>query len=52
MLVRGVVGLEKVSPVRGECVPVLVVGMLVRGGALVGVVEVVELLLSEKQMKT
>ena len=30
----------------------LVEGMLVRGGAPVGAVEVVELLLSEKQMKT
>ena len=46
------VGLEKVSPVGGESVSVervlvvdgmsLVVGMLVRGGALVGAVEVVE----------
>ena len=64
MLVRGVVGLEKVSPVGGECVPVervlvvdgvsLVEGMLVRGGAQVGAVEVVKskVLLSEKQVKT
>ena len=55
-----VVGLEKVSPVGGESVSVervsvvdgvsLVEGMLVRGAALVGAVEVVELLLSEKQV--
>ena len=53
------VGLEKVSPVGEESVSVktvlvdgvsLVVGMLVGGGALVGAVEVVELLLSEKQV--
>ena len=60
MPVRGVVGLEKVSPVKGGSVPVervsvvdgvsLVEGMLVRGGALVGAVEVV-VLLSEKQEK-
>ena len=60
--IRGVAGLEKVSPVRGESVSVervsvvdrvsLVEGMLVGGGALVGAVEVVELLLSERQVKT
>ena len=54
-------GLEKVSPVEGECVSVervsvvdgvsLVEGMLVGGGALVGAVEVV-VLLSERQVKT
>ena len=52
--------LEKVSPVGKESVSVervsvvdgvsLVEGMLVRGGALVGAVGVVELLLSEKQV--
>ena len=64
MPVRGAVGLEKVSTVGGECVSVervlvvdgvsLVEGMLVRGGALVGAVEVVEseLPLSGKQVKT
>ena len=57
--VRGVVGLE-VSSVKGESVLVervsvvsLVEGMLVRGGALVGAVEVVEseVLLPEKPVK-
>ena len=53
-------GFEEVSPV-GESVSVesvlvvdgvsLVEGMLVRGRALVGAVEVVELLLSEKQVE-
>ena len=53
-------GFEEVSSVRGESVSVervlvvdgvsLVEGMLVRGGALVGAVEVVELLLSENQV--
>ena len=57
--VGGVEGLEKVSPVGGESVSVervsvvdgvsLVEGMLVRGGAPVGAVEVV-VLLSEKQV--
>ena len=63
MPVRGVAGLKKVSPV-GESVSVervsvvdgvsLVEGMLVRGGAQVGTVEVVKskVLLSEKQVKT
>ena len=55
-------GLEKLSSVGGECVSVervlavdgvsLVEGMLVRGGAPVGAMEVVELLLSERQVKT
>ena len=58
--VGGVEGLEKVSSVGGESVPVervsvvdgvsLVEGMLVRGGAPVGAVEVV-VLLSERQVK-
>ena len=57
--VGGVEGLEKVSSVGGESMSVervlvdgvsLVEGMLVGGGALVGAVEVVELLLSEKQV--
>ena len=58
MPVRGVEGLEKVSPVGGsvsvERVSVvdgvsIVEGMSVRGGTTVGAVEV-ELLLSEKQV--